>query len=47
MTTTLGLGREKKEKMKDLVPKNTHLGPMHLETPMKVQTLLKVQELVP
>jgi len=45
MTTTVGLGKEKKEKMRNLLPKTTHLGPIRLETPMK--TLPKVQELVP
>jgi len=47
MTTTLGLGKEKKERMRNLLPKTTHLGPIRLEPPMKVQTLPKVQELVP
>jgi len=47
MTTTLGLGKERKEKMRNLLPKATHLGQMRLETPMKVQILPKVQELVP
>ena len=47
MTTTLGLGKEKKEKMRNHLPKTTHLGLIRLEPPMKVQTLLKVQELVP
>jgi len=47
MTTTLGLGKEKKERMRNLLPKTTHLGLIRLEPPMKMQTLLKVQELVP
>jgi len=47
MTTTLGLRKEKKEKMRNLLLKTTHLGPIRLEPPMKVQTLPKVQELVP
>ena len=47
MTTTLELGKEKKERMRNLLPKTTHLGPIRLEPPMKMQTLLKVQELVP
>jgi len=47
MNTTLELGKEKKERMRNLFPKTTHLGPIRLEPPMKMQTLLKVQELVP
>ena len=47
MNTTLELGKEKKERMRNLLPKTTHLGPIRLEPPMKMQTLLKVQELVP
>jgi len=47
MTTTLGLGKEKKEKMRNHLPKTTHLGQMRLESPMEMQTLPKVQELVP
>ena len=45
MNTTLELGKEKKERMRNLLPKTTHLG--RLEPPMKMQTFLKVQELVP
>jgi len=33
--------------MESMLPKTTHLGLIRLEPPMKVQTLLKVQELVP
>ena len=47
MNTTLELGKEKKERMRNLLPKTTHLGPIRLEPPMKMQSLLKVQELVP
>ena len=47
MTTTLELQKEKKERMRNLLPKTTHLGLIRLEPPMKMQTLLKVQELVP
>ena len=32
---------------RNLLPKTTRLGPIRLEPPMKMQTLLKVQELVP
>jgi len=47
MTTNLELGKEKKEKIRNLLSKTTHLGPICLEPPMKVQTLPKVQELLP
>ena len=47
MNTTLELGKEKKERMRNLLPKTTHLGPICLEPPIKMKTLLKVQELVP
>ena len=47
MNTTLELGMEKKERMRNHLPKTTHLGPIRLEPLMKVQNILKVQELVP
>jgi len=47
MTTTVGLGKKKKERMRNLLPKTTLLGPIRLDPPMKVQNLPKVQELVP
>jgi len=47
MTTTLGLGKEKKKRMRNHLPRTTHLGQVRLEFPMRIQTLPKVQELVP
>jgi len=47
MNTTIELGKERKERMRNHLPKTIHLGLIRLEPPMKVQTLLKVQELVP
>jgi len=47
MTTTLELGNEKKERMRNLLLKTNYLGPICLGSSMKVQTLPKVQELVP
>ena len=49
MTTTKKLGRVKKEKRKEHPPrvfKTTHLGLIHLEFHMILQTFSKVQELV-